>query len=211
MKAVIYLRTSTEEQEPENQKKECLDLAERRGYEVKEVFLERISGYKQIDRPYYNKVKELARKGEIQAVIVWSLDRWVRNRDTLLEDTTLLGNYGCKIHSVKESWLEAINIEGSLGRTIKEFLLGLMGSLGEMESQRKSERVKLAVRKKDGKTVSYKGKKWGRKGLSKQKLTKIREYYKLNPTATLREVASETGVSRSAVHKYLPIIIGGKS
>jgi len=163
MKAIIYLRTSTEDQEPENQKKECLEFARNRGYEVTEILLEKLSGFKQIDRPEYEKVKEKARKGEIKAVIVWALDRWVRNRDTLLEDTTILRNYGCKIHSVKEAWLEAINIEGSLGKTIQEFLLGLMGSIGEMESQRKSERVKLAVRKENGTTKSYKGKKWGRK------------------------------------------------
>lgn len=155
MKAIIYLRVSTEEQEPENQKLECLEFAKNRGYDVQEVLLEKLSGFKQIIRPQYQKVKEKARKGEIQAVIVWALDRWVRNRDTLLEDVTTLRNYGCKIHSVKEAWLEAINIEGSLGRTIQEFLLGIMGSIAEMESQRKSERVKIAHK-------NHKGKKWGR-------------------------------------------------
>ena len=155
MKAIIYLRVSTEEQEPENQKLECLEFAKNRGYDVQEVLLEKLSGFKQIIRPQYEKVKENARKGEIQAVIVWALDRWVRNRDTLLEDVTTLRNYGCKIHSVKEAWLEAINIEGSLGRTIQEFLLGIMGSIAEMESQRKSERVKIAHK-------NHKGKKWGR-------------------------------------------------
>lgn len=155
MKAVLYLRTSTEEQEPENQKKDCLEFAKNRGYEVVDIALERLSGYKQVDRPKYEKIKEMARKGEIDAVIVWALDRWVRNRDTLLEDVTILRNYNCKIHSVKESWLEVINIEGSLGRTIQEFLLGLIGSIAEMESERKSERVKIAFK-------NHKGKKWGR-------------------------------------------------
>jgi DNA invertase Pin-like site-specific DNA recombinase len=210
MKAVIYLRTSTEEQEPENQKKECIKIAENRGYEIKEVLLEKLSGFKQIERPKYEQVKEMARKGEIQAVIVWALDRWVRNRDTLIEDTTVLKSYGCKIHSVKESWLEAINIEGALGRTIQEFLLGLMGSIGEMESERKSERVRLAIRKKDGITKSYKGNKWGRKSLSNQCRNKIIELSKQGKT--IREIAklvtytkgtNTVNVSRSAVHKTL--------
>ena len=155
MKAAIYLRTSTEDQHPENQEKDCLDFAKNRGYEVEGIYLERLSGFKQLIRPEYEKVKEKARKGEIKAVIVWALDRWVRNRDTLMDDTVILRNYGCKIHSVKEAWLEAINIEGSLGKTIQEFLLGLMGSMAEMESQRKSERVKIAHK-------NHKGKKWGR-------------------------------------------------
>ncbi len=212
-KAIIYLRTSTEDQEPENQKRECLKFAENRGYEVEEVLLEKLSGFKQVDRPKYEKIKEMARKGEIKAVIVWALDRWVRNRDTLLEDTTVLRNYGCKIHSVKESWLEAINIEGALGKTIQEFLLGLMGSMGEMESQRKSERVRLAIRKKDGITKSYKGNKWGRKNLSKQTITKILQLRLDNPKISIRDIARQViyydknnnakNVSRSAVHKIL--------
>lgn len=211
--AIIYLRTSSEDQHPENQKKECMKLAENRGYEIKEVVLEKLSAFKQIERPEYERIKELARKGEIKAVIVWALDRWVRNRDTLIEDTTVLKNYGCKIHSVKEAWLEAINIEGALGKTIQEFLLGLMGSMGEMESQRKSERVKLAVRKKDGITKSYKGNKWGRKNLSKQTITKVLQLRIDNPEISIREIASQVvyydknnnakNISRSAVHKLL--------
>jgi len=160
MKAIIYLRTSTTEQEPEKQKQDCLSFAKSKGYNVIKIYEEQLSGWKQIDRPMYNEIKEKARKGEIQAVIVWALDRWVRNRDTLIEDVTILKNYGCKIHSVKEAWLEAINIEGSLGRTIQDFLLGLMGSLAEMESNRKSERVKMAFQ-------SHVGKKWGRPKISK--------------------------------------------
>ncbi len=212
-KAIIYLRTSTEDQEPENQKGECLEFAKNRGYEVEEILLEKLSGFKQVERPKYEKVKEMARKGEIKAVIVWALDRWVRNRDTLLEDTTILKNYGCKIHSIKEAWLEAINIEGPLGKTIQEFLLGLMGSMGEMESKRKSDRVRLAVRRDNGITKSYKGNKWGRKNLSKQTIQKVLDLRKDNPKISIRQIASQVvyydknnnskNISRSAVHKIL--------
>jgi DNA invertase Pin-like site-specific DNA recombinase len=155
MKAIIYLRTSTEEQTPENQLKDCLEFAKNSGYEVTETLIEKLSGFKQIERPEYEKIKQKARSREIQAVIVWALDRWVRNRETLLDDVTILRNYGVKLHSVKEAWLEAINIDGPLGKTIQDFLLGLVGSLAELESQRKSERVKIAHK-------NHKGKKWGR-------------------------------------------------
>lgn len=215
MKAIIYLRTSTEDQQPENQKKDCLEFAKNKGYEVTEVLLEQLSGFKQIERPEYEKAKEKARKGEIQAVIVWAFDRWVRNRDTMLEDATILKNYGCKLHSVQDAWIESINIEGPLGRTIQEFMLGMMASIAEMESQRKSERVKLAVRRLDDKpTMSYKGNKWGRKGLSKQVINKVLDIKKNEPNLSIREIAAkgityydknnnEKKLSRSAVHKIL--------
>ncbi len=161
MKVSIYLRTSTKEQNPELQKNDCINFAISKGYEIDCIEEEKLSGFKDIERPKYEMIKEKARRGEIKAVIVWALDRWVRNRDTLIEDVTILRTYGCKIHSVKEAWLEAINIEGSLGKTIQEFLLGLIGSLGEMESQRKSERMIIAYK-------GYSGSSWGRPELAKE-------------------------------------------
>lgn len=192
MKAIIYLRTSTEEQTPENQLKDCMEFAKNRGYEVPEenILIEKLSGFKQIERPEYEKAKEKARKGEIKAVIVWALDRWVRNRDTLLEDVIILRNYGVKLHSVKEAWLEAVNIEGSLGKTIQEFLLGIIGSIAEMESQRKSERVSIAYK-------NHKGKKWGRPKMHTNKIKIILDY--LNQGLTYRQIAEKANISMGKI------------
>jgi DNA invertase Pin-like site-specific DNA recombinase len=196
MKAIIYNRVSTKEQNPENQKSECLLFAKNRGYEVVEILSEELSGFKDINRPQYEKAVEMARKGEIQAVIVWAMDRWVRNRDTLLEDVVILRNYGVKLHSVKEAWLEAINIEGSLGRTIQEFLLGLIGSIAEMESERKSERVKIAFQ-------NHKGKKWGRPKVHTNKINVILEDLKLG--LSYREISEKRNISIGTISKILSV------
>jgi len=194
MDIIIYLRTSTTEQDPEKQKRECMDFAENKGYNVLEVISEQLSGFKDIERPGYNKIKEMARKGEIKGVVVWSLDRWVRNRDTLMEDVTILRNYGCKLHSVKDAWLESINIDGAMGRTITEFLLGLMGSLAELESQRKSDRVKMAYK-------SHKGGKWGRPSLHTNK-KKIVLNLRVEGKS-IRAIATEVNLSVGSVHKII--------
>ncbi|TRZ50127.1 MAG: recombinase family protein [Dehalococcoidia bacterium] len=209
MKAIIYVRTSTTEQTPENQIAACKQFALSRGYEVVDVFMEQLSGYKDIERPKYNEIKERAYVGEIQAVIVWALDRWVRNRDTLLEDVTMLRNYNVKLHSVQESWLEAVNIEGSLGKTIQEFLLGLIGSLGEMESQRKSERVKIAYIKHKQENRKYK--KWGRRSLPPRVVNEVLELY--NNGVSMRKISKQVfyldknknskNLSLGAVHKII--------
>jgi len=170
MKTALYLRVSSIEQDPEKQKEECLKFAESRGYEVEGVYLERLSGFKDIDRPKYELVKKKALAGDINSVVVWSLDRWVRNRDTLLDDVTFLRACGCKLHSVQEVWLESVNIEGSLGKTIQEFLLGLIGSLAEMESQRKAERTRMAYQ-------SHKGRKWGRKSLPERVIDDVKRLH----------------------------------
>lgn len=205
MKAAIYLRVSTKDQDPELQKTSCINFAESRGYEVVKVFQENLSGFKKdVKRPGYEEIKEMARRGEIHAVIVWALDRWVRSRDTILEDTTILKNYGCKLHSIKEAWLEAINIEGPLGKTIQDFLLGLIGSLAEMESQRKSERVKMAFE-------HHKGKKWGRPTIPKKTQEEVVNLFKAGKS--IREICSTVEYwdksrnkrkpSRGAVHKII--------
>lgn len=203
MKAVIYLRTSTTEQFPEKQKASCITFANSRGYEVVEVFEEQLSGYKDIVRPKYEQCKSMAYRGEINAVIVWALDRWVRNRDTLIEDVVTLRGYGCKLHSVQEEYLELINIEGSMGKTIQEFLLGLIGSMAQMESERKSQRTKMAFKERTGR--------WGRKNLPESTKNKILELYKSGKS--LRAISKEVtyydknkhpkNVSLGAVHKII--------
>jgi len=46
-----------------------------------------------------------------------------------------------------------------------------MGWLSEEESQKKSDRIRLAVRKKEGEsTKSFKGNKWGRKEIKNKKM-----------------------------------------
>lgn len=143
-KAIVYLRTSTKEQNPALQKENCLDFCKNHGWEVVGIYTEQVSAYKKdVKREQRDIVVEKARLGEAQHIVVWAFDRWVRNRDTLVEDVTTLINYGCQLHSVKDAWLESVNIEGPLGKTIREFLLGLVGSLAEMESSRRSERIFL--------------------------------------------------------------------
>lgn len=148
MKAGIYLRVSTKEQNEEIQKEECVRFCNNHNWEIECIYQERVSAFKKdVKRPEKDKLVEKARLGEIQHIVVWAFDRWIRDRDTLLEDVTTLLNYGCKLHSVKDSWFESINIEGPLGKTIREFMLGLIGSLAQMESERKGERIWLGKQK----------------------------------------------------------------
>lgn len=182
MKCAIYIRTSTVEQNPENQLDACKKFAESRGYDIEGIYKEYISAYKQIERPKYEEIKGKAFRGEIQSVIVWALDRWVRNRDTLIEDINMLTQYNCKIHSVQEQYLEAVNIDGPLGKTIREFFIGLMGSLAEMESKRKSERIKIAYQ-------NHKGKKWGRRNLPKRTVDEIINLSKTG--LSIRQIANQ--------------------
>lgn len=198
-KNIIYLRTSTEEQNPENQLKDCKTLV-REEYELIE---EKQSAFKDKNRPNFERARKLIKSGNIRHFVVWDLDRIYRNRINLKQFFEFCKLHKCSIHSFRQEWLEQLHkIPEPFNEIMHDLMLNLMGWLAEDESKKKSERVKAAVRKKDGVTKSYKGKKWGRKSLSKQMRTKIKECIKENPKMSLREIANKVGLSKSAVHKY---------
>lgn len=208
MKTIIYIRTSTEEQEPENQIKDCLTLVK----EEYEIVQEKQSAFKDKDRPQFEKIKKMIKRGQVNKIVCWDWDRLFRNRKKLKEFFQFCKIYKCEIHSFRQQFFEDFyNIPAPFDEIIQELVLNLMGWLAEDESKKKSERVKSAVRKSNGVTKSYKGNKWGRKSLSTQKMNKLKEYAREHPKATMREMAIEIGVSKSVVHKYIQIIKGEKT
>ena len=85
MKAAIYCRVSTEDQEREgtslgSQKEACFKKAHELGYETSEDYtiLETYSGLT-LDRPKLDQLRQWARDKEIDAVIAYTLDRLSRD------------------------------------------------------------------------------------------------------------------------------------
>ena len=85
MKAAIYCRVSTEDQEREgtslqSQLEACKKLAQEQGYDVPEgsIVMETYSGLS-FDRPKLNEVRQWVRDKEVDAVIAYTLDRLSRD------------------------------------------------------------------------------------------------------------------------------------
>ncbi|MFX1537134.1 MAG: recombinase family protein [Promethearchaeota archaeon] len=83
MKAAIYCRVSTEGQEQEGtslqtQLEACLKYCKQKGYEVVYQFSEAWSGLS-LERPQLTKLREIIRNENIDAVVVYSLDRFSRD------------------------------------------------------------------------------------------------------------------------------------
>jgi DNA invertase Pin-like site-specific DNA recombinase len=146
--AAIYIRVSGGEQTEESQRQPCIDFCNEQGWDIIGVFPDHAkSAYQNVKRPQYDKVLASVRQRRINHIVVWSLDRWCRRGPRELRSTIdYLGSYGVQLHSVKEAWIESINMPGSLGQTFKDFMIGIIGWLAEQESTRKSERVKESVR-----------------------------------------------------------------
>jgi len=83
MRAAIYCRVSTEDQEREGtslqtQLEACLSYCRDKGYEVAHRFSEAYSGLT-LDRPRLNELRELVRAGDIDVIVVYCLDRLSRD------------------------------------------------------------------------------------------------------------------------------------
>jgi len=229
-KAILYLRTSTKDQNPELQREDGMRFAAEIGIEVVEVVSEQGSAYKlEKIRTKWEEVIKRAKKEKLH-IIVWRYDRAFRNREEFFKFMKIMFEvYKVKVYSVKEpsilSFWEMLGKNHSdnpvinellhnLFKALWDFLINQAGEQAEEESKKKSDRVKLAVRKVDGVTKSYKGKKWGRKKQPKVE-TQILELHEKGKN--LREICEEAYywdknhhkkfVSLGYVHK---VIKGGK-
>ena len=208
---ICYLRTSTLEQEPELQ---IRDINSTYPNIIFSTYSEQQSAYKDnVLRPEFNRIMELIKKGQVDNLYVWDLDRVYRNRLKLKEFFFLCKTKKTKIHSVNQQWLESINqIPEPFNEMVNELLINIFGWIGEEESTKKSKRVKMAVVKKDGKrTKSYKGNFWGRKPLPKQTIDRVLSLKEEG--LSIRKISEQVtiydknkngrNISKSAVHKIL--------
>ena len=180
-KPILYLRTSTKDQNPELQRGQGVTFCKEMGLGEPEVYSEQGSAYKlEKIRPVWEQVISKAKK-EKRDIVVWRYDRSFRNRKEFYKFIKVMFEvYGTKVYSVTEpsilSFWNLIDQSHSEDPIFNELLNGLFkvlwdfmiqqaGEQAEEESRKKSQRVKLAVRKESGVTKSYKGNKWGRKAL----------------------------------------------
>lgn len=196
---IVYLRTSTEDQTPENQLADCKTLTTNEF----EVLQEKQSAFKDKDRLVFESIRKRIKSGKVSELICWDLDRIYRNRKKLVEFFQFCTIYKCKINSYRQQWLNQLNqMPEPFNEIMHGLMLQIMGWLAEEESKKKSERVLAAYKNRK--------KKWGRKPLENVESTVI-ELYKLGKS--MREIASEVYywdsgrnkkfVSKSAVHKII--------
>ena len=206
---IIYIRCSTQDQEP---KLQINDI--RSAWDVTSiVYEENESAFKEnAKRPIFDELQKLIVKGKVSNLYVWDLDRIYRNRVKLKDFFILCQNGECKIHSYNQKWLETINeIQKPFDEIMMDLLVNLLGWMGQEESEKRSSRVKNAVTKRNGTTYSYKGNKWGRKGISTHTKNKIIKLHQQG--RSVREIASEViiydknnngrNISKSTVHKII--------
>lgn len=145
-RCAVWARVSTADQHPENQK--LAEWAERRGLEVVAEFTVLDSAWKngngkgrEFDAARA-RLLEGARQGEYQVVVVWALDRMSRRGYADLSGFIgKLAGYGTELWSQQEQWLQTV---GPFG----EIVVHMLAWMAQMESERRSERIKAGLARK---------------------------------------------------------------
>jgi DNA invertase Pin-like site-specific DNA recombinase len=118
MTAIGYIRVSTEDQAKEgvsldSQRAKIQAYCDLKDLELREVIEDAGISAKNLRRPGAQKVLKLTRKKEIDAVVVYKLDRFFRSTIDALETTKAFDKWGVSFHSIEETLDTRSAMEGS--------------------------------------------------------------------------------------------------
>lgn len=184
MRAAIYARVSTDEQEPENQLQELRRYVEARGWTATEYVDKGVSGRKE-SRPALRNLIRDAKRRRLDVVVCWRLDRLGRSLKHLIALLDELQSLGVGFVSLAEG----IDITTPAGK----LQMHLLAAVAEFERGRIVERVKAGLAR-----AKAQGKRLGRpeRLVSEAALAPVRGL-------PIREAAARLGVSRSTAHRWL--------
>lgn len=145
VKCAIWVRVSTHEQSTDSQKPDLQQFVQARGLTPVKTYVVTDSAWYQ-GREYRATLEAAlddAWKGEFSTLVVWAFDRI--NREGALGALSLKKKFrerGCRVLSVKEPWLSDLSPE------IEDILVAFVGWMAQVESQRRSDRVKAGIEAK---------------------------------------------------------------
>jgi len=187
VRAAIYARVSTLDQEPENQLLELRRYVEARGWTAVEYVDKGVSGAKD-RRPALDLMLRDARRRKFDVLVCWRLDRLGRN----LRHLILLLD---ELHAVGVGFVtlgEGIDTTSPSGRLV----LHVLGAIAEFERERLRERVLAGLQR-----ARAQGRRLGR---PKRELPPaVAQFAQAGDSVSVREAAKRLGVSRSTAQRWL--------
>lgn len=141
MRVGLYHRCSTLDQNPALARDELHAAASRLGGEVVVDIEETGSGARN-DRPGLQRLMEAARRGKVDAVVVWKLDRFGRSALDVLANIRDLDAAGVRFIAITQG----IDVRSG-GDAMSRLILGVLASVAEFERDLIRERTKLGMAK----------------------------------------------------------------
>jgi DNA invertase Pin-like site-specific DNA recombinase len=183
----LYARVSTQDQQTlPSQLRAMREYAVQRGWtialQVKDV------GLGAIQREGREQLLAAARRREIDAVLVWRLDRWGRSLADLVATLTELAELGTDFVSLSE----ALDMTTSTGRA----LAGLLAVFAQFEHDILRERVRAGIAE-----AKLPGKRLGRPQTAALHADRVRKLYRSGVSKA--EIARRLKIGRTSVRRIL--------
>ena len=176
----IYLRVSTGGQTHDSQRNELTEYCQRRGWVNLRWFTDTASGAKQ-DRSGLTEMMELVRRGKLDAVIAFKLDRIARSLSHLAQIIAEL-----RAHSVSLI-VPGQGIDTTDANPCAQFQLNILAAVAEFERELITERVNAGIA-----AAKQRGVRLGRPSRSRKHTAQVRELL-------------DAGLGASAISKRLAI------
>lgn len=141
----IYIRVSTEEQAKEGysiaaQKERLIAHCFSQGWDDYKFYIDEGVSAKDTNRPKLQLLMEDVKKGKINIILVYRLDRFTRRVKDLYSLLDTLKQHNCAFKSATEPY----DTSSAMGK----MFMGLVALLAEWETENLSERVKMALEEK---------------------------------------------------------------
>jgi DNA invertase Pin-like site-specific DNA recombinase len=162
--------------------------AKRRGWKI--AFEEKEVGSGAKTRPKREELLHAARRREVDAIVVWRLDRWGRSLLDLI--ATLQELYAVGVGFV--SLTEALDMTTPGGRA----LAGMLAVFAEFERDILRDRVKAGIAQ-----ARKEGRPHGRPPTVQHHATEISSLFKQG--ISKRQIAARLSISRASVRRMLPV------
>jgi DNA invertase Pin-like site-specific DNA recombinase len=200
IKAHLYLRASTSDQDAERAKQSLLDFAQGKSLQVAGIYSENISGTK-LQRPELSRLLASASAGDV--LLVESVDRL--SRLTMAEWDSLKSTIKSKglrlVVADMPTTHEMLTLkdDGDIGtrimRVINEMLVDLMATMARLDQEKRVERIKQGLDNKRAR-----GEKVGGKGRNQKKWDQVADLLKRNGN-TMEEIAKLADVGIATVYR----------
>ena len=204
MKAAIYTRVSTADQNNELQLREIQDYTGRQGWEVVDTYQDVISGAK-ASRPGLNRLIADAMVRKFECLLVWKLDRFGRSLVDCLNNIRTLEDHGIRFIAVTQG------LDTDQRNPASRFLLHVLGAAAEFERsliRKRTQAGRLRYQQdyhagKVGKTVYSRSGKNLPIGRPKRIFNRERVMELRQRGASIRSIAKQLGVSVGTVTRTL--------
>jgi DNA invertase Pin-like site-specific DNA recombinase len=139
MKAAIYARVSTADQNNAIQTRELTEYIQRRGWELAGVYQDQISGAK-ASRPGLDKLMSDARQRRFDAVLVWKLDRFGRSLVHCVSGIQELSSLGIRFIATSQG------LDTDESNPASKLLMHILAAVAQFERELIRERVSAGMK-----------------------------------------------------------------